>query len=815
MPDTSFTSSSMNQGKAFLDKKKKTTTEGFATSDPFASSSSKSSTSSYNSMMKGMDQSIQATSDATKMSGAVVGKNKMDMASSITAFDTQWEQYSASQNDMIATATTYFNAIENNPLLGQNVQFNDVDGNWGNGYINMQGVLKIYLTQQDMTAIQYINNCGVGNELGMIEGNLSFALTSYYSNPRAYVGTIVTTTTPNVLIGSPMVIGMECGLEGSNVYVNTLSNNPTALYYGAYTDSPETPAMEFLQNGAAVFTYQDCLDAAANTGSTMFALQGVNPANKDEQLAQCALGSDSISASQYGAVSGNCNQGTDGYSYGSGNTISWYSSGEAEYMGVFTDVAGQPAMTAVGNGSNSYNYNSCLQAAKDQGATYFALEDAKNGGPSAKCNVSSDYGALSQYGSAAESAQKEVFGKHYGVGYNNAVYYMPSQNGGIGCYNAIGPDGQPGNGWQEQPGGAEYSYNLCYQKAATQNSLYFGLGDMTDNGSSTTGTCYLSNSEAEIQQFGPAAATVVQADGATYGVAGVNALYEMNSGGNPDFIGNVGRVDEDGMLMTYPNGMYMVPLLDNSFNDTSAATATTSVIPQTPQPVITVDLPNCGGVQGAPVAIDSVSWARYENGGEMTQNTACGLSEYLNRGEMVTNKEQTYLDAIYKSIQSSTKSMGDYLGGSSSSEPFSDMKLVREGDEGFTDGSFSLATFEADGGILGILQNNEAVLADAKLLEKQMAMEKDEMTLGLENITTNSDISFVQQKTTFYLWAFIAFLFFLFTSILFGKVVIMGENDAAASASSSSTFLTPMSGGGGSSRGRRNSRRNSGKFSSR
>ena len=794
---------SLHQGKALMNKKKKTTTEGFAT-DPYASSSSSSSSTqqAYQQTMKAMDESLQASSAASQSFSAAIDANTAAINSSSNSFATQWGQYNATQNQILQTAQTYSNATENDYFLGSNVGVYDVNGMKCYGYITMQGVLKLYQSEQEMTEIQFTNNCGNPNYGGgILEGNLPFSFESYIQNSQDYMYTVVTTTTPNVLIGSPMTIGMQCGLEGQNVYVSTQSNNPTALYYGAYADNPDTPAMEFLQNGDAVFTYQDCLNAAANTGSSMFALQGVNPSNPNQQLAQCALGNDSISASQYGAVVGSCSQGTDMNSYGSGNAISWYALRQGEYAGVFTDVAGAPAMTPVNGGVNSYDYNSCLQYAQTEGWTYFALEDAKSGGPNAKCNVAANYEEVSSYGFAAESDQEAISGHYYGKGYNNAAYFLPQQNPNIGCYNAVGPDGQPGKGWKQQPGGATWNYNSCAQTAVEQDAMYFGLGDLGPNGQE--GTCYISNSEAELSQYGTPAATVVQADGATYGTPGVNALYEMNSGGNADLIGSVGRVDENGQLCPYSNNMYMVPATtsDGSGND-SSSTTTTSIIPQTPQPILTVDIPSCGGSQEAPVPIDSIAWGNYQRGSAMTSTTTCGLNTYIDNEEWQSNYQQDILASIYSSIGSTSASMATYLSGSSGAEGFVDSSYSSM--EGFVDSSYSsmegfvdssssemlLAQMEGSDGIFGLLQENQSILQYAKNVNEDLVVAESELTAGLQNITGYSGITFVQQQTTFYLWSFIALLFFLFTAILFGKVVLLGEIESPATGGGLSMMMT-------------------------
>ena len=124
--------------------------------------------------------------------------------------------------------TTIYRESSNNPFNGTNV---NLTGTGALGYVTNEGIYKWYPSMDTYNSTLGKNGCPSNT---LVDINNS---SSNYNYPGTSLG-----TSPNLYVGSTMRSFQSCGNEGSNVYVNSLINNPTIEYKGCYSlyDKPDT-----------------------------------------------------------------------------------------------------------------------------------------------------------------------------------------------------------------------------------------------------------------------------------------------------------------------------------------------------------------------------------------------------------------------------------------------------------------------------------------------------------------------------------------------------------------------------------------------
>jgi hypothetical protein len=143
---------------------------------------------------------------------------------------TEYENLSA---QVSGSTTGYFNRVNpNNPYLGKNISIGE-----GIMYVTNQGVAKWYPSPEILTATSGNNGCPSQQQIVAV--NLPWS-TNYET-----AGTTIPTTPP-LISGSPMTSGQSCGNEGTNVFVNSMINNPNTSYQGCYADNVSSPLMTFI-----------------------------------------------------------------------------------------------------------------------------------------------------------------------------------------------------------------------------------------------------------------------------------------------------------------------------------------------------------------------------------------------------------------------------------------------------------------------------------------------------------------------------------------------------------------------------------------
>ena len=435
-----------------------------------------------------------------------------------TEYDSLIEQYKTANTVMIQDVKTTVDNMSSNAYLNQNVTLS----NGKTYYVTGKGVSKLY----DSTATYY----GTNGKNGCPSGSTSVSLS----------------TIPNTTNGSNIVVGQSCGNEGSNVVVNKVLNTPSSSYVGCYIDSSLNPSMSSVDNGNKIYNYDSCQAAALNSGSSYFALQGLEPTTN---LSSCYTSNDLSSAKKYGEATTMCNSDSDGNVYGNTlvNAIYESPSGNTTYVGTYGDGPTR-AMTLVNGGSRTFTYNSCREQAIKTGNKYFGLQYFNSGNQLAQCTLSNDFTEASKYGKKYNySTGKD--GKIYGGGWSNSIYQVETDlSNYIGCYNdsATSPAmTSVGNG------SATYSFSTCKEQATSSGSKYFALQG-TSAGSSK---CFVSNDLSTAKKYGEAKPCTKSLDDKNYGNNGINAIYKMNELGDASLVGKMGYVDFNSELKEFPSSM--------------------------------------------------------------------------------------------------------------------------------------------------------------------------------------------------------------------------------------------------------------------
>jgi hypothetical protein len=179
-----------------------------------------------NSLTKQTNNLLQKTS-VSQNKQETIQNLKSNYASTLT----QYEQLLAS---ITSGASNYVNRVNsNNPYLGKVIQ--------------LQGGALLYVTNQGVA--KNIPSMDVYNAVSGKNGfppqgdfiPVSIPFDNSYSSPGATIP-----TKPPLITGTPVQVGQSVGNEGSNVYVNTILNNPTTKYSGCYADNTSSPLMTFI-----------------------------------------------------------------------------------------------------------------------------------------------------------------------------------------------------------------------------------------------------------------------------------------------------------------------------------------------------------------------------------------------------------------------------------------------------------------------------------------------------------------------------------------------------------------------------------------
>lgn len=416
-----------------------------------------------------------------------------------------------------------------------------------------------------------LSACGRPSDSGINPINIGLEGTTFYTlNPvQGQWQTFTTTFTPQTTGGQRLsLIGTWTSSDRSTAIQNIKLNSGSS------------------DNGT--YTYDSCKQAAINNDYRYFALQNVNPSTGQ---GYCAVSNSEPSIKQYGiskvpnkmiALWSSKTAGQTGNTATLTNTGSLQvinSSGQvvystpassakpSNYLGCYGDKSTR-AMTAYNNGQQLYSNSQCQQIAQQNGYQYYGLQNSTSG-TNAQCMLSNNESQSIQYG-AATNCTKVSDGSWSGGGWSNALYsttnpqsnyYLILQNNGNMCiYRGTGPNDNQGGMWCSSTSGKQQSPN---PNMVSTNGKY-GQNWMADGSTLAPGD-FIGSSDGKLALVMQADGNLVlytyqmenncqkMSDGNMGGGIGANAAYDIGMNAVSGNIGNLGFIDADSNLYTYPN----------------------------------------------------------------------------------------------------------------------------------------------------------------------------------------------------------------------------------------------------------------------
>jgi hypothetical protein len=425
-----------------------------------------------------------------------------------------------------------------------------------------------------------------GNEIGLGIGSTSSPQTqanqNFYQTPPVNVWTQYTVNF-TVTTSGPFQItfwGFNNGLYSGLANVSLTSS-------GANTS-------------AGTYTYSMCEQAAIDGGYQYFALQDVNTNNSQ---GYCAVSNDGIAPTKNGisyAVNKQIALWSSNTSGQSGNTCSFVngslkvlnSSGAAifstpydntapsNYIGCYGDEGGAArAMTntisssgqllpATGPYSWSFGVQQCQQAAQQNNASYFGLQDVNSEGQ-AVCFTSNNLSQTKQYGIATNCTQISDGSWTGGAGSNavyststpsNSYFLILQDDGNMCIYLGSGPNDNQGGVWCAMTNGQQQQGNPLMVAANNKfGQIWMPSGSALAPGeylSSTNGNLVLimqSDGNLVLYTYQLGENCQKMADGNMGGGLGANALYQLNEVGVSANLAKLAYVDQDSKLYSYPS----------------------------------------------------------------------------------------------------------------------------------------------------------------------------------------------------------------------------------------------------------------------
>lgn len=202
------------------------------------------------------------------------------------------------------------------------------------------------------------------------------------------------------------------------------------------------------------------------------------------------------------------------------------------FIGCYNDSLQTPAMTAINNGLQDYNFTSCKQMSVDTGNLYFGLQNLNPTTKKSACYVSNDYTKTTQYKKATPDTvpcQIDTSDNYiYGGPLVNAIYKTPDAT-----YLGLLPKNRettPPAMTLLNSGTPSFTYETCKQAAKDANKTYFGLQDFNETNQKCA--CLVGNDISKINSNINASSTSYgtgNTDKKKYGKSKNIAIYQVDT----------------------------------------------------------------------------------------------------------------------------------------------------------------------------------------------------------------------------------------------------------------------------------------------
>jgi hypothetical protein len=354
--------------------------------------------------------------------------------------------------------------------------------------------------------------------------------------------------------------------------------------YTSNASSSNNPAMT--QASSDYITYDQCSQYAIENGYTTFGLQNA----QSDGTGLCMVSNDATQPQMYGQAYGYpatnlwssyTNNGVSAVlnNYGSlqvlnSSNAAVYSSpainaNPANYLGCYQDGGTRALPDSVGNYAFNYDLTSCSQAASSGGYQYFGVQAYGWTGGGGQCFLGNDVSQATSYGKAS-NCQTLSDGTPVGGGWSNAVYsvnpstgsnyYLILQDDGNMCiYRGTGPTDNQGLIWATNTNGKQQDPNPLYSATKGKTGVNYMVSGDTLNVNefigSTDGSMYLMmmpGGDIELNTSTKSSSCSTYS-GKNVGGQNSNAVYQIDQPGYKSIMGQVGFIDEDSVLYTYPS----------------------------------------------------------------------------------------------------------------------------------------------------------------------------------------------------------------------------------------------------------------------
>lgn len=525
---------------------------------------------------EGFQTGPQMTANSlTKQTQQVINNNdyasqKNSIAKLKRQYQNTLKDYEVAQDDVLGTSSEYFDRISSkNPYLNKIIQFPTKHLY----YVTAQGVAKYIPTMEIAKSI---------------DPSLKFTTVDVKWHETYLTSGAIIPTKPNLLVGTPVQEGQRLGMEGENVFVSNVYNDPKATYTGCYNFSKAGQSTAVTAIGSFT-TYEQCKQSAANRGYKYFGLANVDYSKSTGMV--CVASNDKETASSYGIslvetsstpVWSSNTQGQSGnmailsitgaLSVVNPDGQSVFSTPNStaqpsNYIGCYGDKPVR-SMALFNNSSQEYNLEQCQQIAKQNGSAYFGLQNSTSG-TTATCGLSNDLAQATKYGKAGNCTQLSD-GSWSGGGWSNAVYnaqtpdskyYLILQDDGNMCiYRGSGPDDDQGEIWCSSTNGKQQSPNPSYAAEkgkygknwiATGDTL--AAGDFVGSNDGSMALIMQSDGNLVLYTYVMASNCKLMEDGNMGGGPNGFALYETDKQAFPADLFKLAFIDPDSELHDYPS----------------------------------------------------------------------------------------------------------------------------------------------------------------------------------------------------------------------------------------------------------------------
>lgn len=424
------------------------------------------------------------------------------------------------------------------------------------------------------------------------------------------------TSEPTIFTFTPPTTAWQ---KYSTTFTLSSSGNYALGFYGTITSSDNSTAIQGIQllrtgtGEGGSYTYNQCKEAAIDSGYQYFSLQDINASTSQ---GYCAVSNDLPTITSLGASmvpSGQVPLWSSKTSKQTGNSailslsgalsvIS--SSGQAvfntpnstaqpsNYLGCYGDGPNR-AMPLYNNGSQQYSNEQCQQIAKQNGATYYGLQNSTSG-TNAQCALSNNLAQTTSYGKAG-NCTKISNGSYSGGGWSNAVYNtsLPQSNyflilqddGNMVIYRGTSPSDNQGVIWatgtnkKQQQTNPNYAASKGkYGKNWISQGSTLAAGDWIGSNSGNMALIMQSDGNLVLYTFKNVSNCQKMQDGNNGGGVGANSIYNIGKVGIQGNLSQLAYIDENAKLHSYPStntqygSSYLeLPGMDSAGNDIPGA----------------------------------------------------------------------------------------------------------------------------------------------------------------------------------------------------------------------------------------------------